>query len=99
MAPFDELSEAWTNAEGALPLGWAVTGLVQSWVYDAYIRARPGALPPRTRAGAGWVAMAGLEATVDDAPAVLAIGEGQFHSTALNDLTIKLGELRSRVGR
>jgi len=94
MAPLSPLSEAWESAEGSLPLGWTIAGVVESWVYDAYVSLRPGALPPRTRGGDGWVAMAGLEATIDDAPAVLAIGEGRQHHEALNDLTAKLGGKR-----
>lgn len=95
MSTLGALPAAWTAAEAALPLGWAIDGLVQSWVYEAYIAlTKPGTWPPRTRDGEGWVAMAGLEASIDGTPAVLAIGEGEFHYQALNNLAVKLRDLR-----
>ena len=88
------LTAAWTAAEADLPLEWEISGLVQSTVYDAYIAVvGPGAWPPRIREGDGWVAMAGLPARLDEVPVVLAIGEGQFHYQALNNLAIELREL------
>lgn len=78
------LSQAWVSAEAALPLGWRIVGLLR--------RDRASRMLPVTDvARPEWCALA------EDEAGILYDAWGDFHYQALNNLAIKLRELRGPV--
>ena len=85
MSSLGAVSQAWTSAEAALPLGWRLVGVLRR---ERALRLMPAvtdeALPD-------WCAIA------EDEARVLYDAWGQFHYQALNNLAIRLREIRGPV--
>lgn len=82
MAPLAGLSKAWTEASGALPLGWELRGLVLG----------PRVADPAID-GPHWVAWARAKEGSKDEELPPAEGSGDTPHQALNDLAKRLRDM------